>query len=655
MNSFRLLFSLLVLSPIFAYSAPPILNYSGQVSVNGQPYSGSGFFKFLIINSDNNQALWSNDGNISSASEPKTSIPIQVNGGLYSILLGNTAIQGMASINPNIFQNQSNTKLRVWFNDGINGFQQLSPDRSFASVPYALSADVASIKDGSITREKLSAGVISDLNSTISKNRLSPEILAELNSTQTLSKIVGNNTGIFDSGLKAYLRPVLKGGIHITTATPGKIAELKAPSVDGRFLKYQWYKNGSPITDANSSTYTIDEFNATRDSGEYEIRISNDFAVLKTKAILNENDSAIFSQADSGHGSSYFIKSDGSLWGVGLNHYGQLGDGTTTTRPNLVKIMDSNVTKVAAYYHHCLFLKSDGSLWGMGRNYYGEISNHASNSSKILTPTQIFSSGVTDMAVGLHHSMIIKSDGSLWGMGLNAHGQLGDGSTINRTSPVQITTGVSKIACGHHHTLFIKNNGSLWVMGHNEYSQLGDTTTTHRITPVQILSSGVTEIAAGNIHSVFVKNDGSLWSMGYNDKGQLGDASNTTRSSPVNVESSGVSKVEAGYRSTTYLKTNGSLWAMGYNHVGQLGDGSAMKRNSPVQVQPGGVIAMSRGMHVLYFFKSDNTLWASGWGGHYGLGDGNGINRYTPIQPRLHSISEQAFVPENTSNILPSN
>ena len=83
-----------------------------------------------------------------------TSIPIQVNGGLYSILLGNTAIQGMASINPNIFQNQSNTKLRVWFNDGINGFQQLSPDRSFASVPYALSADVASIKDGSITRQK---------------------------------------------------------------------------------------------------------------------------------------------------------------------------------------------------------------------------------------------------------------------------------------------------------------------------------------------------------------------------------------------------------------------------------------------------------------------------------------------------------------------
>ena len=92
---------------------------------------------------------------------------------------------------------------------------------------------------------------------------------------------------------KSLPSPCLDRVIFRTTATPGKIAELKAPSVDGRFLKYQWYKNGSPKTDANSSTYTIDEFNATRDSGEYEIRISNDFAVLKTKAILNENDSAI--------------------------------------------------------------------------------------------------------------------------------------------------------------------------------------------------------------------------------------------------------------------------------------------------------------------------------------------------------------------------
>jgi alpha-tubulin suppressor-like RCC1 family protein len=671
MNLVRLFSLIFVLSYSFVYSAPPILNYAGHVSVNEKPYSGGGLFKFSFINSDNNQTFWSNDGNTSNGSEPLTSVAVQVSGGLYSILLGNTSIPGMSAIDKSIFQNHSNSKLRVWFSDGVNGFQQLRPDRPFASVPFAFTAASAPVKDGSITRNKLSTEVrnelnstiprkrlsfdiLNELNATIGKSRLSSEILTELNSTQTMVGIVGTDTGIFDSGLKAYLRPVLKSGIYITSAIHGQVAELRAPSVDGRFLKYQWYKNGYPIADANSSIYTISEFNSTRDSGEYEILVSNDFATLKSKAILQENGNATISQANSGHGSSYFVKSDGSLWAVGLNNYGQLGDGTNATRQYLVKIVDANVTKVSAFYHHCLFLKSDGSLWGMGRNYYGELSNYDPNSSKILTPIQIFGSGVSDMAVGLHHSMILKSDGSLWGMGLNAHGQLGDTTTTNHLSPVQITIGVSKVTCGYYHTLFIKNNGSLWAMGNNEYSQLGDLSTTNRSTPVQILSSGVTEIAAGNIHSLFVKTDGSLWSMGYNDKGQLGDNSNTNRSSPVKIENSGVSKVAAGYRSSTYLKTNGSLWGTGYNHVGQLGDGTAMNRNSPVQIQSDGVIEMSRGLYVLYFIKSDNTFWASGWGGHNGLGDGTGINHYSPIQPRLHSIVEQPYVPENIGEILPS-
>jgi hypothetical protein len=79
-----------------------------------------------------------------------------------------------------------------------------------------------------------------------------------------------------------------------------------------------------------------------------------------------------------------------------------------------------------------------------------------------------------------------------------------------------------------------------------------------------------------------------------------------------------------------------------------------MNRNSPVQIQSDGVIEMSRGLYVLYFIKSDNTFWASGWGGHNGLGDGTGINHYSPIQPRLHSIVEQPYVPENIGEILPS-
>ena len=90
---------------------------------------------------------------------------------------------------------------------------------------------------------------------------------------------------------------------------------------------------------------------------------------------------------------------------------------------------------------------------------------------------------------------------------------------------------------------FIKTDGSLWGMGKNTYGGLGDGSNTNRNVPVQILSSGVTEIAAGELHSLFVKTNGSLWAMGYNSRGELGDGSTTTQLSPVEVVTSEVHKI----------------------------------------------------------------------------------------------------------------
>jgi alpha-tubulin suppressor-like RCC1 family protein len=99
------------------------------------------------------------------------------------------------------------------------------------------------------------------------------------------------------------------------------------------------------------------------------------------------------------------------------------------------------------------------------------------------------------VAAGVRHSLILKTDGSLWAMGMNSVGQLGDGTTTNRTSPVQILSGgVQAVAAGSSsgHSLILKTDGSLWAMGSNNYGQLGDGTTTNRNSPVQILSgSGV--------------------------------------------------------------------------------------------------------------------------------------------------------------------
>ena len=137
----RFLLPILALcSSTISYAIPPVLNYAGQVRVAGQPFTGTGYVKFAFVNASGNVSYWSNDGTSTAGSEPSGSISVDVRGGLYSILLGNTAIPGMNAIDPILFQQNSDIHIRVWFNDGERGFQHLQPDRPFASVPYALAA-----------------------------------------------------------------------------------------------------------------------------------------------------------------------------------------------------------------------------------------------------------------------------------------------------------------------------------------------------------------------------------------------------------------------------------------------------------------------------------------------------------------------------------
>jgi alpha-tubulin suppressor-like RCC1 family protein len=280
---------------------------------------------------------------------------------------------------------------------------------------------------------------------------------------------------------------------------------------------------------------------------------------------------------------------------------------------------------------HSMIIKTDGSLWGFGRNAEGQLGDGTTTNRN--TPTLIISSGVVQVARGHRHTLVVKTDGSLWTFGHNNYGQLGDGSTTNRTTPTQILpSGVSQVSVGYFHSLILKTNGSLWTMGKNLYGQLGDGTNTDRNTPTQILSSGVSKIAAGGYFSLILKTDQSLWSFGMNTRGQLGDGTTTNRNTPTQTSISSLSKFFTGGEHSLILKTDGSLWSFGKNDEGQLGDGTTSSRTTPTQILSDGVSNIDADLFHSFIVKLDGSLWSFGRNSEGQLGDGTTSNRSNPTQ-----------------------
>lgn len=325
---------------------------------------------------------------------------------------------------------------------------------------------------------------------------------------------------------------------------------------------------------------------------------------------------------------SLILKTDGSLWAVGSNSNGQLGDGTQVDRNVPVKIESSGVIAIAAGENHSLYIKSDGSnkeLWGMGSNANGQLGNNSvsdKNSSILIESVPISSGDLFQVSADGNHTLYLKSDLStvqLMGMGASAYGQLGifdhnvttlriinnDVGTDENKSSIKLTT-------GDNHSMYLEDNGSLWVLGKNNQGQLGDGTDINKSTAVMIEPSGVTDISAGGNHSLYIKN-GKLWAMGSNADGQLGDSTNWDRNRPILVPGivGNIVSIHAGKTYSYFTKQDGTVWRMGNNSVGQLGDGTTSSVSYPSELTSfSGANISAGGAHAL-LLKSDKSLWAT--------------------------------------------
>ncbi len=244
-----------------------------------------------------------------------------------------------------------------------------------------------------------------------------------------------------------------------------------------------------------------------------------------------------------GNWHSLVLRSDGTVWAWGDNSYGQLGDGTTTDRSAPAQVNGlSDIIAIAAGGAHNLALKADGTVWAWGYNEDGELGDGTRTTTSPYgktTPVQVNGiSGAIAIAGGQYHSLALKSDGTIWAWGYNYGGELGDGTTTTtdpygKLTPVQVSSlsGVTAIAASKaRHSLALKSDGTVWAWGVNWNGQLGDGTTTNKSTPVQVSSlSDITAIAiGGNGHSLALKSDGTVWAWGNNRYGQIGNGTTNT-------------------------------------------------------------------------------------------------------------------------------
>ena len=332
------------------------------------------------------------------------------------------------------------------------------------------------------------------------------------------------------------------------------------------------------------------------------------------------------------------VTTGGGVQCWGDNDEGELGNGTNTDSsvPVGVSGLSSGVVAVDTGRHHTCAVTTGGGVQCWGYAAYGRLGDGSGTDSNVPVAVTGLSSGVAAIALGGSHSCALTTEGGVWCWGYNGAGQLGDGTTaVLRAVPVPVSglsSGVALISA-YNHTCAVTTGGRLKCWGYNVYGQLGDGTTTDRTAPVAVpgLPRGVVGIATGSTHTCALWKRGGVQCWGNNDDGQLGDGRTTYRTLPVGVAdlSSSAAAVATGVEHTCALTLAGGVQCWGYNGSGQLGDGTTMQRGVPV-----GVVGLSSGVASVAAAEYHSCALMN-WGGvrcwgnnTYGqLGDGNNPTR----------------------------
>lgn len=384
-----------------------------------------------------------------------------------------------------------------------------------------------------------------------------------------------------------------------------------------------------------------------------------------------------WAEVSAGSNYSLAIKKDGTLWAWGTNNCGQLGDGTIKNKSRPIKVSSLKFSKVTAGCDYSLAICEDGTLWESG-----DINRDTLDTANMYKAKFRQVGMDTDWkcaSISLGHALVLKNDGTIWGLGAGGNGQLGNGNSGNISKLIQVGTqdDWTGISAGWAFTIAQKKDGSLWRWGYNnssydlyEPTQIGndsdwsgfsacmftaavksdgtlwswgydagnegmlESSDMTNSTPVKVTEDvDWDSVGVGGSFAIALKRDGTLWSWGYSRRGQLGSGIRTVIDKPVRVgEADDWSQVSAGFCHTLALKRDGTLWAWGSNLFGESGQYTNFNVETPAQIGYDhdwhNVFSIA---YTSFAIKKDGTLWA--WGDNkYGqFGNGNKYNSTMPL------------------------
>jgi alpha-tubulin suppressor-like RCC1 family protein len=354
-----------------------------------------------------------------------------------------------------------------------------------------------------------------------------------------------------------------------------------------------------------------------------------------TNASITSAFPSSFTQISAGSLQSIALGADTIAWAWGYGNAGALGTGSfaDTTNPSSMKTPDavivSNVTQISAGGNHSLVYQSTTNrILATGNNFYGQLGTSSATVSYLTTVTTTLSPAI--ISAGNFHSTVLTTNGLLWAWGYNGFSQLGDGTILNRSSPVQISALSGSfvfIDAGVQSTFAVQTaTNFLYSAGENVNGILGRAGTSpfalvtsgpYVVSPVQIGTSSWSSVDSGNRFNLAVRSDRTLWAWGLNSSGQLGLGDVISRSTPTQIAGLWKSASGGGTHALA-IDSNNALYAWGTNDLGQLGLSDLVSRSSPVLVNSGEWLSASAGLGQSLAINGQGNLF--GWGDYTAAG-----------------------------------